>query len=80
MNNQIVPQPNGDFRVMPDHPVPDNTISFRINEPNPQEIIRIGPDGNIYWKGRQVESDSEFKEAMLDLKDAMIKAQHIHHE
>lgn len=57
-----------------------NTISFRINEPNPTEIIRIGPDGSVYWRGRLIESDQDFKNAMLDLRDALTQLQRIHHE
>lgn len=34
---------------------------------NMQEVIRIAADGNVYWRGRLVESDDEFKQAMLDL-------------
>ena len=34
---------------------------------NMQEVIRIAHDGNVYWRGRLVESDDEFKQAMLDL-------------
>ena len=32
------------------------------------EVIKITPEGCIFWKGREVESDVEFKQAMLDLK------------
>ena len=35
------------------------------------EVVRIAADGNIYWKGRLVESDDEFKQAMLDLANAL---------
>lgn len=31
------------------------------------EIVRIGADGHIYWRGREVETDDEFRSAMLDL-------------
>ena len=36
---------------------------------NMQEVIRIAHDGNVYWRGRLVESDDEFKRAMLDLAE-----------
>lgn len=52
----------------------DSSITFRVQENNqPEEIIRIGPDGSIYWRGREIESDQDFKSAMLDLRDAMMK-------
>ena len=31
------------------------------------EVLRIAHDGNVYWRGRLVDSDDEFKQAMLDL-------------
>lgn len=34
---------------------------------NMQEVVRIAHDGSIFWRGRLVESDDEFKQAMLDL-------------
>lgn len=36
-----------------------------------EEIIRIADDGRIYWKGREVETDDDFRSAMLDLKKAL---------
>ena len=53
-------------------------MSFKVNtQPdiffaqsnNMQEVIRIAHDGNVYWRGRLVESDDEFKRAMLDLAE-----------
>ena len=32
-----------------------------------KEVIRIASDGTIFWNGREIESDAEFKAAMLDL-------------
>lgn len=40
---------------------------FFVRTSNTQEVVRIAHDGNIYWRGRLVESDDEFKQAMLDL-------------
>lgn len=79
MKNQVEPLNNGDFRVLTD-PIPEDSITFRFYDQNPQEIIRIAADGNVYWKGRLVESDSDFKSAMLDLKDSLMKAQATPHE
>ena len=36
-----------------------------------KEVIRIANDGNVYWHGRLVESDDDFKSAMLDLAEAL---------
>jgi hypothetical protein len=39
-------------------------LNFR---PNNDEIIRIAPDGRLFWRGREVETDDDFRAAMLDL-------------
>lgn len=31
------------------------------------EVIRIAPDGKVFWKQREVETDDDFRSAMLDL-------------
>lgn len=36
------------------------------------EVIRIAPDGRIFWKGREVETDEQFRAAMLGLKNALM--------
>ena len=35
------------------------------------EIIRIAPDGRLFWKQREVETDEDFRNAMLDLANAL---------
>ena len=35
------------------------------------EVIRIGPDGRLFWRGREVETDDDFRAAMLDLSAAL---------
>ena len=35
------------------------------------EVIRIGPDGRLFWRGREVETDDDFRAAMLDLAAAL---------
>jgi hypothetical protein len=32
-----------------------------------KEVIKIAPDGALFWHGREVETDDDFKAAMLDL-------------
>jgi hypothetical protein len=47
-------------------------ISYRLADDPLVEIIRIENDGTILWKGREVESDAEFRSAMIDLKNALV--------
>lgn len=35
------------------------------------EVLRIQQDGDVIWKGRKIESDVEFKAAMIDLANVM---------
>ena len=35
----------------------------------PKEVLRIQMGGRIFWNGREVESDDEFRRAMLDVRD-----------
>lgn len=51
----------------------ESNIIFRVQENQPEEIIRISSDGNIYWRGRLIEADQDFKDAMLDLRDQLMK-------
>lgn len=37
------------------------------------EVLRIDPDGRIFWKQREVETDDDMRPAMLELKTALIK-------
>jgi hypothetical protein len=48
---------------------PANILEIRKN-PN-TEVIRIGPDGRLFWRGREVETDDDFRGAMMDLAAAM---------
>lgn len=45
-------------------------LTLNVNTPS-EIIIRIEPDGRIFWRGREVVSDDEFKKAMIDLRDAI---------
>ena len=44
-----------------------DTMFFKENK----EIVRIAHDGRIFWNGREVESDDDFRAAMLDLVGAL---------
>lgn len=35
------------------------------------EVIRITQDGRVFWKGREIESDAEFREAVLDIRQML---------
>lgn len=45
-------------------PTPD---IFAIRSPASSEVIRIAPDGKLFWHGREIETDADFKAAMLEL-------------
>ena len=47
--------------------VPKNVISFHTIESNPEPVLIIAKDGEITWRGKVVEGDEEFKQAMMDL-------------
>lgn len=44
-----------------------DTTFFKANK----EIVRIDHTGRIFWNGREVESDADFRAAMLDLVGAL---------
>ena len=44
--------------------------SYRIRQEPAVEVIRIGPDGRLFWRGREVETDDDFRGAMMDLATA----------
>jgi len=41
-----------------------------VNNPKHQEVIRIDKEGRIYWLGREVTTDDEFRQTMLELHKA----------
>ena len=44
------------------------TPSIVFSQVNPgREVIKIKHTGEVYWKGKLVETDADFKLAMLDL-------------
>ena len=44
------------------------------------EVLRITCDGRIFWNGREVESDDQFRSAMLDLKEVLTKSLNASHK
>ena len=41
-----------------------------IHNPNHKEVVRIDKDGRIFWLGREVTTDEEFRQTMLELHKA----------
>jgi hypothetical protein len=46
--------------------VPDTLL---VTSNNNREVIKITPSGEIYWNGRLVETDQDFKASMLELAE-----------
>ena len=38
-----------------------------FSQSSPKEVLRIENDGRIFWNGREVESDDEFRKAMMEV-------------
>ena len=62
-----------------DHVAANSTASKEINPnvlhvqpPGQEEVLRIGPDGRIFWRQKEVETDDQLREAMLDLRNALL--------
>lgn len=47
------------------------TDIITVRDTDATEIIKIDPTGRIFWKQREVETDDDFRKAMLDLADAL---------
>lgn len=45
---------------------------LRIFGNQSKEIIRIAQDGRIFWHGREVETDDDFRGAMMELAQHML--------
>jgi hypothetical protein len=39
-----------------------------------EQVVAIEQDGSIKWRGREVETDDEFKAAMLDLRAVLLNS------
>jgi len=46
------------------------TNLFVIRQEPTIAVISIGPDGRLFWRGREVETDDDFRGAMMDLAAA----------
>jgi hypothetical protein len=52
---------------------PELPSTITINNPSSKEVVRIDPQGRIYWLGREVTTDEEFRQTMLELHKAFTK-------
>ncbi len=62
---------------MTDHFWPENSVlrdilvdtkpDIMLIHSSTKEVIRIDPEGRIFWHGREVESDADFRAAMLEM-------------
>lgn len=50
----------------------ESLLVFRETNPN-NEILRLTPDGKIFWCGREVVGDEMFKQAIIDLHRVFCK-------
>lgn len=53
---------------------------IQVRQPDSTEVIRIQYDGRIFWKGREVETDDDFRAAMLELRDAMMPMMKVYNQ
>lgn len=48
----------------------ERTNIIQISNSNHKEVVRIDPEGHIFWLGREVTTDDEFRQTMLELHKA----------
>lgn len=49
----------------------DKLAGFQFHDKEKTEVLRIEHDGEVIWQGRKVESDDQFKAAMIAMADAL---------
>lgn len=57
-----------------------NTFNGNLNTPlstaffdkDNNEILRFTPNGEIFWRGKLIEMDSDFKQAVFDIRRLLI--------
>lgn len=47
-----------------------STLLFLDKDGN--EVLKFTPDGDIFWKGKLIEMDSDFKEAVFDIRRLLL--------
>lgn len=51
-------------------PIPRQSVIW-ISDKQGREIIAITPDGDVWWRGRKVKTDVEFRKAMLEMTERL---------
>lgn len=51
--------------------VPRPTYILLVTDHNKKEVFRVDESGRIFWRGREVETDSEFRNSMMGLKNSL---------
>lgn len=64
-NEATFKMPESKFEIA----VPAHTL--QCFDMNTKEVVRIQQDGRIFWNGREVETDDDFRAAMIDLATIM---------
>ena len=62
-------EPKGEVFVVLREPT-HNSLTF-LSSQN-VEVIRIEPDGRLFWHQREVKTDDDFRAAMIDLAKAFM--------
>lgn len=55
-------------------PSDPSIISFNFVDAEPNEVMRWGADGRIWWRGREVETDDELRDAIRDIHKWILNA------
>ena len=71
-------QSNKEVLTVEDDNSTSTGIIFKVADS--QEIIRIANDGRIFWKQREVETDADFRKAMVELRDALVTISYNNYE
>lgn len=45
--------------------------SITFSDTTAQEVLKISNNGDLYWRGRLIETDAELKSAMVDLHSVL---------
>lgn len=49
----------------------DKLAAIQVHDKDATEVLRVQSDGEVIWQGRKVESDDQFKAAMIAMADAL---------
>lgn len=51
--------------------VPRPTHILLVTDHNKKEVFRVDETGKIFWREREIETDSDFKNSMMELKNTL---------